>query len=106
MIDWSACPAVTSRPGYLAGRPALRDDPRVPPEVIIDNMDLGESAQDVISNYDLKTPLSERDEAIMLNNALNEVCNGVHISDAAFSTRLGWPRLELQKLLDQIYKLS
>src|SRR5882724_9204466 len=30
-IDWSRCPAVRIRPGYLSGRPALRDDPRVPP---------------------------------------------------------------------------
>jgi uncharacterized protein (DUF433 family) len=59
MIDWSACPAVTSRPGFLAGKPALRADPRVPPEVVIDNMDMGESAQDVIANYDLKTPLQD-----------------------------------------------
>jgi uncharacterized protein (DUF433 family) len=59
MIDWSACPAVATRPGFLSGKPALRDDPRVPPEVIVDNMDLGESAQDVIANYDLQTPLHD-----------------------------------------------
>jgi hypothetical protein len=42
-IDWSRCPAVRARPGYLSGRPALRDDPRVLPETIIDTMDYAET---------------------------------------------------------------
>ena len=58
-IDWSYCPAVSAKPGYLSGRPALRDDPRVTPETIVDNLDAGETAEQVIENYSLKTPLRD-----------------------------------------------
>ena len=42
------------------------------------------------------------DELVMLNNALNEVCNGVRIAETEFQTRLGWDRAALRELLDQI----
>ena len=58
-IDWSRCPAVLARPGYLSGKPALRDDPRVPPETIVENMDSGETAEQVIENFRLKTSLQD-----------------------------------------------
>jgi uncharacterized protein (DUF433 family) len=58
-IDWSRCPAVLIRPGYLSGRPALRDDPRVPPETIVENLDSGETAEQVIENYGLRTSLRD-----------------------------------------------
>lgn len=41
----------------------------------------------------------------MLNNALNEVCNGVNISEAAFGTRLGATRSEMRGLLKEIHRL-
>ncbi len=65
LIDWSHCPAICSRPGYLSGRPALRDDPRVPPETIIDNIDYAETddmeaaAAEVIENFSLRTTLHD-----------------------------------------------
>ncbi len=59
MIDWSGCPVVARREGYLSGAPALRADPRVPPEVIVENMDDGLSAEDVIESYSLRTPLQD-----------------------------------------------
>jgi uncharacterized protein (DUF433 family) len=59
MIDWSGCPIVVRREGYLSGAPALRADPRVPPEVIVENMDDGLSAEDVIESYSLRTPLRD-----------------------------------------------
>jgi hypothetical protein len=40
-----------------------------------------------------------RNELILLNNALNEVCNGVHIEEPEFSTRLGSGRDEALSLL-------
>ena len=43
-----------------------------------------------------------REELGSIGNALNEVCNGVHIHDAEFQTRLGVTRNELRTLLDQI----
>ena len=58
-IDWSRCPAARIRPGYLAGRPALRDDPRVPLEAIVENLDSGETAEQVIENYGLRTSLQD-----------------------------------------------
>ena len=58
-IDWNRCPAVLIRPGYLSGAPALRDDPRVPPETIVENMDAGETAEQVIENFGLRTSLQD-----------------------------------------------
>jgi len=54
------------------------------------------------STGELDVALS-RDELTMINNALNEVCNGVDIMDFEFQTRLGWDRSELRSLLDQVY---
>jgi uncharacterized protein (DUF433 family) len=59
MIDWSGCPIVARREGFLSGTPALRADPRVPPEVIVENMDDGLSAEEVIESYCLRTPLQD-----------------------------------------------
>ena len=44
-----------------------------------------------------------RDELLLLNNALNEVCNGVYIDDAEFSTRLGASRNDARRLLERIH---
>jgi uncharacterized protein (DUF433 family) len=59
MIDWDGCPIVVRREGTLSGAPALRADPRVPPEVIVENMDDGLSAEAVIETYCLRTPLPD-----------------------------------------------
>ena len=42
------------------------------------------------------------DELRLVNNALNEVCHGVHIGDAEFQTRLGAPRSDAQALLRDV----
>jgi hypothetical protein len=44
-------------------------------------------------------------ELILLNNALNEVCNSMDIGDAEFATRLGAERRELCQLLSNIGSL-
>jgi len=54
-MDWSDCPLVISRPGFISGAPALRDDPRMPADLVVENMDLGQSVQDVVDNYQLRT---------------------------------------------------
>ena len=41
-------------------------------------------------------------ELQLLNNALNEVCNGIDIADFEFQTRLGVTREEARSLLGQI----
>ncbi|MBL8825147.1 MAG: hypothetical protein JNJ77_21345 [Planctomycetia bacterium] len=43
-----------------------------------------------------------RDELKGISNALNEVCNGVHIDDSEFRTRLGVTRAFLQSILTQL----
>lgn len=43
-----------------------------------------------------------RDELKGISNALNEVCNGVHIEEAEFQTRLGVTRSFLQQILAAI----
>ena len=42
-----------------------------------------------------------RDELVMVNNALNEVCNGVNIDDVEFVTRLAFDRATVRALLSQ-----
>jgi hypothetical protein len=41
-------------------------------------------------------------ELSAINNALNEVCNGIDIEDGEFQTRLGVTRGQLQSLLAQV----
>ena len=41
-------------------------------------------------------------ELSLVNNALNEVANGIDISDAEFHARLGEARSEAQRLLAEI----
>ena len=40
------------------------------------------------------------DELVILNNALNEICNGVDIPQ--FETRVGYPRERVEALFEQI----
>ena len=42
------------------------------------------------------------DELAVLNNAINEVCHGIHMDDAEFEIRMGVSRHEARALLDQI----
>ena len=42
------------------------------------------------------------EELGLIGNALNEVCNGVHIDDLEFQTRLGADRSVMRELLKQI----
>jgi hypothetical protein len=42
------------------------------------------------------------EEAIGVHNAVNEVCNGVHLDDSEFETRLGISRSELAQVLKKL----
>ncbi|HEX9391457.1 MAG TPA: hypothetical protein VF928_09120 [Usitatibacteraceae bacterium] len=42
------------------------------------------------------------EELVGLSNAINEMCNGIHIADAEFQTRLGVTREFLAGLLQQM----
>lgn len=46
------------------------------------------------------------DELDMLNNVLNEMCNGVRIQDWEFQTRIGWDRAAVRALLEQIHEAA
>ena len=54
------------------------------------------------------TLVVSRDELMLINNALNEVCNGVHElgHDGEFSTRLGRSREEAKQLLAEVHLAS
>jgi hypothetical protein len=41
-------------------------------------------------------------EAVGVHNAINEVCNGVHIEDPEFQARLGISRAELSNVLRKL----
>ncbi len=46
-----------------------------------------------------------RAELILINNAINEVCNGVHIADNEFQTRLGESVEDAREFLRRIHAL-
>ena len=46
-----------------------------------------------------------RDEVLLLNNALNEVCNGIAMTDDEFHTRLGVDRKHARALLKRLSQL-
>jgi hypothetical protein len=51
------------------------------------------------------TPLTfTRGELVIINNALNEVCNGLSFDDDEFQTRLGYSRALAEKLLKKVAK--
>ena len=45
-----------------------------------------------------------RDELVIINNALNEVCNGVSFGDEEFQTRIGYARAKAHEVLKKIAK--
>jgi hypothetical protein len=49
-------------------------------------------------------PALSHEELVIINNALNEVCNGVSFDDDEFQTRIGYPRETAQRLLKRIGK--
>lgn len=58
-----------------------------------------------VTRSDRETALMEftYDELLILNNALNEVCNGLDFSELA--TRMGAQRQQVESLLAQVHSL-
>jgi hypothetical protein len=51
------------------------------------------------------TPLEfTHEELVVINNALNEVCNGLSFDDDEFQTRIGYSRTMAQNLLKKVAK--
>jgi hypothetical protein len=49
-------------------------------------------------------PSFTHEELVIINNALNEVCNGVSFDDDEFQTRIGYPRAKALSLLKKVAK--
>jgi hypothetical protein len=49
-------------------------------------------------------PAFTHDELVIINNALNEVCNGLSFDDDEFQTRIGHPRAKAQSVLKKVAK--
>jgi hypothetical protein len=49
-------------------------------------------------------PAFTHEEMVIINNTLNEVCNGLSFDDDEFQTRIGYPRAMAQNLLKKIAK--
>jgi hypothetical protein len=105
LADRSSKERLTRRPTpgkTESARPRRYPDPRpqpwARPEQAADNavMEITNSTADAM------TIQVTRGEAITLNNALNEVCNGINWSDSEFSIRMGLPREEAKELLRTI----
>jgi hypothetical protein len=56
----------------------------------------------VLSSLDRTLVSLTRDELLALNNALNEVCNGIHIENRDFHARVGVERSVADALLAQV----
>ncbi len=51
-----------------------------------------------------KPPAFTREELVIINNALNEICNGIALGDDEFQTRIGYPRSKAQSVLTKVAK--
>jgi hypothetical protein len=49
-------------------------------------------------------PVFTRDELVIINNALNEICNGLSLEDDEFQTRIGYTREAARKVLGKVAK--
>lgn len=49
-------------------------------------------------------PAFTHDELVVINNALNEVCNGLAFDDDEFQTRIGYSRAVARDVLEKVAK--
>jgi hypothetical protein len=49
-------------------------------------------------------PVFTREELVVINNALNEVCNGLAFEEDEFQTRIGYPRAKAHDVLKKVSK--
>jgi hypothetical protein len=49
-------------------------------------------------------PVFTREELVVINNALNEVCHAQKFSEDEFQTRIGYSRAKAQEVLKKIAK--
>jgi hypothetical protein len=49
-------------------------------------------------------PSFTHEELVIINNALNEICNGLPLGDDEFQTRIGYLREQARKVLNKVAK--
>jgi hypothetical protein len=49
-------------------------------------------------------PTFTHEELVIINNALNEICNGLPLGDDEFQTRIGYSREQTRKVLGKVAK--
>ena len=59
---------------------------------------------DTKKNTPSTRPNFTHDDLVIINNALNEVCNGLSIDDDEFQTRIGYSRKLALKVLEKVAK--
>lgn len=52
-IDWSECPLVQRDPNYVSGAAALRSDPRMTVDTIVDCADDGMPPEEIAEDYNV-----------------------------------------------------
>jgi hypothetical protein len=60
--------------------------------------------KDTKKNTPAAPPVFTREELVVINNALNEVCHALNFSDDEFQTRIGYSRAIAQDLLKKVAK--
>lgn len=50
------------------------------------------------------SPVFTHDELVVINNALNEICNGLAFGEDEFQTRIGYPRAKAREVLKKVSK--
>jgi uncharacterized protein (DUF433 family) len=53
MIDWSECPLVQRDPDYVSGQPALRADPRMTVDALVECADDGMTPEEISETYNV-----------------------------------------------------
>jgi uncharacterized protein (DUF433 family) len=53
MIDWSYCPLVQCDPNYVSGRAALRSDPRMTVDMLVECAEDGMKPEEISETYDV-----------------------------------------------------
>ncbi len=69
-MDWSKFDLAMTDPRYLHGAPVFRDEPRMPVQAVLDNLDDGMSPEEVAQAYQLDVCLVVRVQQFAENQKL------------------------------------
>ena len=57
MVDWQDCPLVQRDTRFVSGQPALRSQPRVLVEPLVESAALGMTPEDIAETYDVSVEI-------------------------------------------------